>query len=172
MFLQQQMTAEEFIALAEQHPDKRFDFIDGEIVEVSPKPLHGMIQVNFAAALHAYNKRNPVGVVYTEVLHVLHDVKFIPDISINHATLDDYLTDPPLIAIEIRSDTQSRASQRRKAQDYIQHGTPLVVLVLPGEGFEVFRPGKEAAVLSLDDVFDGGDELPGFKAVVRDMLMF
>ena len=170
MFLQQQMTAEEFIVLAEQHPDKRFDFVDGEIVEVSPKPLHGRIQVNFAVALNIYNKQNPVGVVYTEVLHVLNGEKFIPDVCINKATDADYLTEPPLIAVEIRSDSQSRASQRRKAEAYLKHGTPLVVLVLPGEGFEVFRPGKETLVLSLDDVFDGGAELPGFKLTVRDIL--
>ncbi len=51
MFIQKEMTAEEFLAFAEQHPDKRFDFIDGEMVEVSPKPIHGRKQVIFAAAL-------------------------------------------------------------------------------------------------------------------------
>jgi Uma2 family endonuclease len=167
---QKQMTAEEFITFAEQHPDKRFDFIDGEIVEVSPKPLHGMMQVRLAVALDAYNQQQPLGVVYTEVLHVLNGEKFIPDVAINQATTADYLTEPPLIAVEIRSDSQSRESQRRKAQAYIQHGTPLVVLVFPGEGFEVFRPGQATLVLSLDDMFDGGAELPGFMLPVRDIL--
>ena len=170
MTVQIQMTAEEFLAFAEQHPDKRFDFIDGEIVEVSPKPLHGQIQAAFAFALIAYNQQNPVGVVYTEVLHVLDGEKFIPDVCINQPTRDDYLTTPPLIAVEIRSDSQSRASQRRKAQAYIAHGTSLMILVLPGEAVEVYRPGADVLVLSEDDVIDGGETLPGFRLPVSDIL--
>ena len=46
---------------------------------------------------------------------------------------------PPLLALEIRSDTQSRATQRRKALRYIVHGTPAVLLVLPGEQIELFK---------------------------------
>ena len=34
MFIRRDMTAEAFLAFADQHPDKRFDFIDGEIVQV------------------------------------------------------------------------------------------------------------------------------------------
>jgi Uma2 family endonuclease len=49
MFLQEEMTAEEFLAFAEQHPDKRFDFVDGELVEVSPKRLLGRVQTILAA---------------------------------------------------------------------------------------------------------------------------
>jgi Uma2 family endonuclease len=169
MFLQKQMTAEEFLTLAEQNPDKRFDFIDGEIVEMSPKPLYGRIQTIFAVALEAYTQDNPVGLVYTEVLHVLDGEKFIPDVCINHASDADYFTTPPLIAVEIRSDTQSREAQRRKARAYIKHGVLMVVLVLPGESVEVYRPGHKPLVLSVDDIIDGGDVLPGFRLPVRDL---
>ncbi|HLV34148.1 MAG TPA: Uma2 family endonuclease [Spirillospora sp.] len=120
MVAQKQMTAEEFLTFAEQHPDKRFDFIDGEMVEVSPKPLHDRIQVEFATAFRLYVKQNPIGVVYTETLHILNGEKFIPDVCINEATDADYLTTPPLVAVEIRSDSQSRESQRRKARAYIE----------------------------------------------------
>jgi Uma2 family endonuclease len=75
-----EMTPEEFLIFVEQHPDKHFDFIDGEMVEVSPKPLHGRKQADFTIALGAYTKQNPVGLVYTEVLHVLNGEKFIPDV--------------------------------------------------------------------------------------------
>jgi Uma2 family endonuclease len=170
MFLQEPMTAEEFLAFAEQHPDKRFDVIDGEIVEMSPKPLHGRIQTIFAAALETYTKDNPVGTVYTEVLHVLNGGKFIPDVCINHASEADYFTTPPLVAIEIRSDTQSKESQRRKARRYIKHGTAMVILALPKKSVEVYLRGKaKPLVLSIDDTIDGGEVLPGFKLAVREI---
>ena len=171
MIAQAQMTAEEFLAFAEQHPDKRFDFIDGEMVEVSPKPLHAQIHSVFVVALDTYNKQNPVGVVYTEWLHVLNGEKFIPEVCINEPTEADYLTTPPLIAVEIRSDSQSRESQRRKARAYIRHGARMVVLTFPRESVEVYHPGQEPQVLGIDEVIEGGDALPGFTLPVREVLI-
>jgi Uma2 family endonuclease len=170
MLAQRQMTAEEFLIYAEQHPDKRFDFMDGELVEVSPKPLHGRIQVEFATALRLYVSQNPLGVVYTEVLHVLDGDKFLPDVCINAATEADYLTTPPLVAVEIRSDSQSRASQQRKARAYLQHGARMVILTFPREQVEVYQPGRDPLVLTAADTLDGGDVLPGFTLPVRDVL--
>jgi hypothetical protein len=45
----------------------------------------------------------------------------------------------------------------------------MVVLVLPGESVEVYRPGHKPLVLSVDDIIDGGDVLPGFRLPVRDL---
>src|SRR3982751_2278770 len=102
VFHQREMTPEEFLVFADQHPDKRFDFMDGEIVEGSPKPIHGRKQTLFAVALEAYTAQNPVGVVYTEVLHVLDGEKFMPDVCINIESDADYLTTPPIFAVEVR----------------------------------------------------------------------
>lgn len=170
MIAHRQMTAEEFLAYAEQNPDKRFDFMDGEVVEVSPKPLHGRIHSIFVGAFLAYNAQHPVGVVYTETLHVLDGEKFMPEVCINEATDADYLTTPPLVAVEIRSDSQSRASQRRKAQAYIEHGAKMVILTFPREQVEIYLPGRDPLVLTADDTIDGGAVLPGFKLPVREVL--
>jgi Uma2 family endonuclease len=165
-----QMTAEEFLGYAEQHPDTHFDFNDGELIEVSPKPLHGTIHTAFVLALGEYNKLNPLGKVYTETLHVLNGEKFIPEVCINEPADGDYLTTPPLVAVEIRSDSQTRASQRRKAQAYIRHGAKMVILSFPRENVEVYLQGRDPLVLSKDDVIDGGDVLPGFKLSVREVV--
>ena len=170
MIIQKEMTAEEFLIFAEQHEDKRFDFIDGEIVEVSPTPVHSRKQVILANALEVYTEQNPIGVVYTEVLLVLDGEKFLPDVCIAAESDANYLTTPPLLVVEIRSDSQSRKSQRRKARDYIRLGVQMVVLVLPGESVEVFRPGREPLVLSVNDVLDSDDVLPGFRFPLNRIL--
>ncbi|MBZ0279367.1 MAG: Uma2 family endonuclease [Anaerolineae bacterium] len=170
MFIQKEMTAEEFLVFADQHPDKHFDFIDGEIVEVSPKPMHGWKQAFITSALVVYTEDHPVGRVYTEVLHVLNGEKFLPDVCINEISDADYLTTPPLFVVEIRSDSQTRESQRRKMRAYIGHGVKMGVLVLPSEAVEVYRPGKEVLVLTADDVLDGDDILPGFKLPINRIL--
>ena len=170
MFVYKEMTAIEFLAFAEQHPDKRFDFIDGEVVEVSPKPVHGWTQARFASALVIYVDEHPIGRVYTEVLHVLDGEKFMPDVCINVPSDEDYLTTPPLFVVEIRSDTQSRESQRRKMRAYIHHGVKMGVLVLPGEALEVYRPANEVQILSIQDDLTGDDVLPGFVLPVKKIL--
>ncbi len=160
----QEMTPEEYLDYAEQHPDTRFDFIDGELVEVSPKVIHSWIQALLARVFGNFIEDKGLALgVYTEALHALEDRKFQPDVSINTPTDADYFTTPPLLAVEIRSDTQSREAQRRKARDYIAHGTPLVLLVMPQESVEVFRPGQDRVVLRSGDTLTGYDALPGFE---------
>jgi Uma2 family endonuclease len=170
MVIQKEMTPEEFLAFAEQHSDKRFDFIDGEAVEVPPKPLHGRKLAVFGAELEAYTTQHPVGVVYMNVLLVLNSEKFLPDVCVAVESDADYLTTPPLFVVEIRLDSQSRESQRRKARDYIRLGVQMVVLVLPGESVEVFRPGRDVLVLSANEVLDGADVLPGFRFPLNRIL--
>lgn len=170
MFTQKEMTAQEFLRFAEQHPDKRFDFVDGEVVEVSPKPVHGRIQAAFTTGLTLYTEQNPIGVVYTEVLHVLDGKKFIPDVCINIPTEESFITVPPIIAVEIRSSDQSKASQREKIMDYIKRGVEMGILVIPGEALEVHRAGQKPKILSFGDTLDGEDVLPGFKFAVDKLL--
>lgn len=171
MFIQKEMTPEEFLTFAEQHPDKRFDFIDGEIVEGSPKPIHGRKQVLIGAALERYLQDHPeLGVAYSEVLHVLDGEKFMPDVCLNVESTADYLTTPPIFAVEIRSDSQSRESQRRKMRAYMVHGVKMGVLVLPGEAVEVYEPGQSVRVLTAEDTLVGGDVLPGFELPLDKIL--
>ena len=171
MFVQREMTAEEFLAFAEQHPDQRFDFIDGEMVEVSPKPVHSKKQARFAAALDLYLEAHPeIGVAYTEVLVVLNDDKFLPDVCVADDSEANYLTSPPLFVVEICSDSQSREAQRRKIRAYLGHGVQMAVLVLPSEHVEVYRPGHDVLILTSDDVLDGGDVLPGFQLPLNRIL--
>lgn len=173
MIGQKQMTPEIFITLAEQYPERRFDFMDGEMVEVSPKKVHGQLQALIAHLLALYLEQHPQPVkVYTEVLHELAGALFIPDVSVNRDEDSrlDYFTTPPLLAVEIRSDTQSREAQRRKARAYIAQGTALVWLVMPGETVEVYRAGAETAVLTAADTLDGGAALPGLALPVQRLL--
>ncbi len=170
MLFQREMTAEEFLVFAEQHPDKRFNFIDGEIVEVSPKPIHGRIQMFLGGAFLNYVKDNPIGIVYSEVLHILDGKKYIPDVCINIPTTEDYFTTPPIVAVEIRSDSQSRTAQRKKAIEYIKYGVKLSILIFPGENIEVYFADQNVKVLTYGDTLNGEDVLPGFSIPVDDLL--
>lgn len=170
MFIQREMTPEAFLTFADQHPDKRFDFIDGEIVEIWPTPVRGRLQAILATALENLAEINITQVAYLNVLHVLSGEMFLPDVCINVASSADYLTTPPLFVVEIRSDSQTRESQRRKMRTYIKHGAKMGVLVLPSEAVEVYRPDQDVLVLAAEDTLDGGDVLPGFKLPLNRIL--
>lgn len=167
---QAQITHEAFFSLVEAHPDKRFDLIDGELVEVSSKPIHGYLQVRMAVLLSHWLAVNPIGHPHTKVLHVLGGEKFLPVISVNaqKANDQDYFDAPPLLAVEIRSDTQSRAAQRRKSLRYIALGTPAVLLILPNEGIELFtqETGDQPRSFLQGEVVDS---IPGFDGLKIDV---
>lgn len=169
----QPITHEDFFAYVESHPDTRFDFIDGELVEVSPKPLHGYLQARLTILLGKWLEGNPIGIIHTEVLHVLGGDKFMPDISINQEKAYDhaYFDTPPLLAVEIRSDTQSRAAQRRKALRYIAQQTPAVLLILPGEGIELFtqETGETPQVFKGDQLVKDIPGLDGLQIKVSEL---
>jgi Uma2 family endonuclease len=57
---------------------------------------------------------------------------------------------------------------------YLDFGCEMVVLVQPARVgrpafIEVYRPGRDAKRLELDDTWDGEDVLPGFTCRVRDL---
>lgn len=162
-----EMTVDEFFAFLEHHPDRRFDFTDGELVEVSPKPLHGRLQAALAGLLITWAEENNMGIVHTETLHILNGTMFMPNISVNAALADDQSSfdTPPLLAVEIRSDTHSRVSQRRKALHYIQLGTPAVLLILPDEQIELYTAsmGDNPKTYLAGDILENIPELPGLR---------
>lgn len=170
MFLQREMTAKEFLSYAGQHPEKRFDFMDGEMVEVPPKAVHAGIQATFTVEFGIYLKQHPIGKVYTEVLLVLNGVKMMPDVCIHQPTSDDCLTTPPLVTVEIRSDSQSKRAQQRKAINYIENGVKMSILVFPGENIEVYFAGRDVKVLTYGDTLNGEDILPDFSILVDELL--
>jgi len=167
---EREMTAEEFLAYEEAHEFQKFDFIDGEIVEVSPKFEHGRIQNEFGRKFGNWLEQNPIGTSVTEVLHVLGGEKMMPDVCIHVSGTTSYYTTAPLVAVEIRSDSQSRPAQRKKALAYLAHGTRLAIAVFPGEGLEVYRPNHEPVILTYGDTLEGYDVLPGFSVKVNGLL--
>jgi len=104
------------------------------------------------------------------VLVVLNGEKFLPDVCVAEDTEANYLNEPPLLVVEIRSDSQSREAQRRKIRAYLRYGVKMAILVLPGEGIEVYRPRKDVQTLTAEDTLDGADVLPGFKLPLKRIL--
>ena len=76
----------------------------------------------------------------------------------------------PLLAVEIRSDSNTWRELRAKAARYLTHGTQMVWLVdTDARSLELHRADAPPQTLRGDDLIDGGATLPGFRLPVSDL---
>ena len=173
------VTAEAFIAfiLQPENEGRRFELIDGEIVEKMPTQLHALIANLFNAVLYIYFRSNPIGWAFSELRINLPNDDLndtIPDISVvlkagHEFNPNEPLTFMPDLAIEIKSPTDSLIKMRKKANYYLENGTKIVWLVdTQPQKVEVYTV-DDTEILGLNDTLEANDLLPDFKLAVSDL---
>ena len=173
---------EEFIALPE-NADRRFELIDGELVEKMPTEEHGVIVSILSGEIYVLLKQNPLGRVAVEARHRMPDDRRnsrIPDISFTSTerllpiTRKGAVPQMPDLAIEIKSPDDSVTLLRAKAAYYLANGARMVWLIFPEQRLvEVYRPDADVLLLVDNelrhDVLEGGDVLPGFTLALQNI---
>jgi len=167
---------EAFLARPE-NSDRRFELIDGEIVEKMPTQLHAYIIQMLSGFLFVYLRQNPIGYALIEARYRppnTTDNDLIPDLSFiskGHGALVQsgpalYLPD---LAVEAQSDGQSDQFMLAKAQRYLNSGSRLVWLIYSTQQrIEVITPA-DRQLLTINDRLDGGAVLPNFSIRVGDL---
>lgn len=173
---------DEFIALPE-NADRRFELIDGEIVEKMPTEEHGVIVSILSGEIYILLKQNPLGRLSVEARYKLPEDRRnsrIPDISFTRAerllpiTRKGAVPQMPDLAIEIKSPDDSVTLLRLKAAYYLANGARMVWLIFPEQRLvEVYRPDEDVLLLVDNelrhDVLEGGDVLPGFTLPLQSI---
>lgn len=172
---------ERFIALPE-NAERRFELIDGEIVEKGmPTQEHGYIVQSAASPIHAHLKRNHLGRGGPEIRYRIPDDPhhtLMPDWSFTLGMDEPVVKEGavqqlPDFALEVQSPDDKLADLREKARLYLKHGTRLVWLVLPRPRVvEVYAANGLEDTLGIEAVLDFGDLLPGLQIPVRDIFDF
>ena len=173
------ITAEAFIAFIQlpEHEGRRFELIDGEIIEKMPTQLHALIATLLIFRLSLYFQNNPIGWVFTELRIKLPDDALndtIPDISVVLKAGRQFDPNQPLgfmpdLAIEIKSPDDSLIKMRKKANYYLENGTKIVWLVdTQRQKVEVYTV-DDTEILGMNDMLEGGDLLPDFKLSVSEL---
>ncbi len=179
MQVQTRSTHAEFEAFIRQEPDgeKRFELINGEIVEKMVTQEHGYIAGLLITALNVYLGQNQIGRAFVEARYKLpqDDANSrIPDLS--YVTLDKPLIRHgaapymPDLAIEIQSPDDRPKELREKARYYLANGSKLVWLIYPELQLIETYSATDEQILTAKDTLDGGDMLPGFAIVIADLL--
>lgn len=169
---------EQFVDLP-RNADRRFELIDGEIVETLSAEFHRLIGGNFYWSVYKHLGEIKLGrVVYETHYHSPDDngnVR-IPDIAFTRAERllpvveRGSVPQMPDLAIEIKSLNDTYAKMRATAAYYLSKGVRLVWLVYPKKRvIEVFRPGVDSEILTAEDILDGGDVLSGFQVPVNQL---
>ena len=170
---EKKLTLHEFIGLVEQYPDRKFKLTAaGAAVDMSPSWMHSKLQLRIGKLLDNWLERGglPGYAVGTEPTHDLDGWLCIPDVAIQLDGADPYPREAPLVAVEIRSESNTRSELRAKARRYLERGTQMVWLVYPeSRTVELYNAGEAMQTLSGDDVIEGGATLTGLRVAVSEI---
>ncbi len=170
------ITLGEFVqyALLPENAERRLEFIDGEIVEMTPG--------------RTWN--SGVGHILTHKVFVFceaHDLPCYisggdgdydvqgnvirPDFAYKRTPLSKDYPDPepPLWVVEVISPTDRAPDIRNKRQVYIRAGILLWEIYPQSQSIDVYAPGQPVKAIGIDGTLDGDDVLPGFTLAARDL---
>lgn len=178
-YVGQRMTLEEFLALPEENP--ALELIDGVVKQkVAAKPVHGSLQIYIGMIFNQIAWPLELGMAFTDTRFLTSEGPLVPDVVFyrsgrsdapeSDTLLPEDFTEPPDIAVEIKSPGQSVTGQIEKCTRYLRMGVPITLFVHPEErAVMLFRLGQPLLVLEGDDRIDLDEFLPGLELTVRSL---
>ncbi|HLA42557.1 MAG TPA: Uma2 family endonuclease [Aggregatilineales bacterium] len=170
---------EAFIAQPE-NAERRFELIQGEIVEKLPTEEHALIAAMISHLLMSHILPNKLGRVGVEPRHHVegdfHNTR-LPDVAFTGVeraqpvVRKGSVPGMPDLAVEIQSPGDRPREMREKADYYLRNGARLVWLVYPdSRSIEVCTRNQsdklELQSLDAEKMLDGGEVIPGFMVQV------
>jgi len=184
-------TAEDLWELSQrpENAGKRFRLIEGVLYEVSPTGwLHGkvtwLLTIHVGNFVLAHSLGHMTGAETGYVLYrnpdgkdtvLAPDLAFIRQEQGLETVTEQYVPFAPDLAVEVMSPSNTDVEITSKVDAYLRYGTRMVWVVFPKEQrLLVYRPTGEAneanlRFLSIDDMLDGEDVLPGFTLPLRQL---
>ena len=177
---QRLMTAEELLRLPDD--GQRHDLIAGELTTMPPSGFeHGRRAARIAVSLTQHVDAHGLGeVVAAETGFLLArdpDTVRAPDVAfVSRDRLEavgnvtGYWPGAPDLAVEVISPNDLYTEVDEKVAAWLAHGARMVLVVNPRRRtVAVHRPGADVRHLTVDDVLDGEDVVPGWTMPVRDL---
>ncbi|OLC76135.1 MAG: hypothetical protein AUH78_07445 [Gemmatimonadetes bacterium 13_1_40CM_4_69_8] len=172
------MTADELLHV--YLPDKHVELVKGVlVVRELPGLRHGRVALDLALRLDAHVRAAALGRVYPEVGFKLAsdpDTVRGPDIAFISR---DRLPDPepagfadlaPDLVVEVLSPGDRPAAVLAKVADWLSAGTRLVWVMDPARRLaRVYRDDGTEQILTVDESLDGGEVVPGFSCLLREI---
>ncbi len=177
------LTADEFYCF-QGKPDKHYELIDGEVIEMSPPGgEHGEIAFKGGFLIATYVLPRQLGRLYAAEtgfrIHEAPDRVRAPDFAfVSRGRLPEGPTTPhyiplaPDFVIEVVSPSDMAADVQDRVDDWLQAGTLIVWVVYPSSRSVMLWRGLDRVERrSQDDDLDAEPALPGFSCKVRDLFV-
>ena len=170
-----QAAFESFVNLP-QNSERRFEWLDGEIVEVLSNPFVSVIAARIIVFISMYLMQNALKghVSAPDGGYIIDGQIFAPDVAYIDTlpTSHGYEPKPPLLAVEVISDpanSQEQTDLRRKLVHYMRAGVVVWVVDYVARQVEIHVQGQPVTVIGAGGRLDGGEVLPGFDLAVIDI---
>ena len=178
--VRQQVTADELLLM----PDDgfRYELVQGELRQMNPAGnMHGRVAMSFAWRLAQHVDENQLGVVYAVEtgfrLATDPDTIRAPDGAfVSQARVEavgeveGFWPEAPDLAVEVVSPGDSYTDVEEKDFAWLDAGSKMVVVVNPRQrSATVYKSPSNIIALAEADVLAGGDIVPGFELVVREI---
>jgi Uma2 family endonuclease len=164
---------EQFIS-QEENADRLFEFINGEIIEVSPGRTRNSEyghEIAFAVRLFCREHSMPCHTSGEQGAYLVHGHVVVPDFAFKRTPTSNDYPDPvaPEWVVEIVSPTDKAKEIREKREIYRRAGILYWEMYPDLQRIDVYAPSQAVRELGIDDVLDGGSVLPGFTLPVRSL---
>ena len=167
------MTLEAFLA----SDVEGYEYVEGELVPMAPPTMeHGEISTNVVWYLQSHVRENQLGRVYTaETTFRLGERAVKPDAAfVAAANLPEdrrqSSPQPPDLAVEVVSPSDTLYSVAEKTVDYLNAGTRLVWVIEPvTKTVTVYRSRTDIRTLKCGDTLTGEDVVEGFACQVEEL---
>jgi Uma2 family endonuclease len=157
--------------------DARYELVKGVLIRMPPpQEEHGQISSLVIEALAPYCRAQNIRAnLVSDIGYQLQssgnaDTVLAPDVSIftmPKAVGETYSTQPPRLAVEIASPSQSRLYLKDKAEIYLLAGTAMVWVIWPDtRTVDIWTAPSQMVSLTRQATLDGGAVLPGFHCLV------
>jgi Uma2 family endonuclease len=180
MAVTQLMTAEQFQEMPDD-PGKRYELVNGEVVEVPfANHNHGRIVMALMRMLDTFVLDHDLGEVLGDGNGFIitrapdsvrgPDISFIAQERVPEDAFPGVIPFAPDLAVEIVSPSDRASEVHDKVYQYVGNGVRLVWVLWPTtRSVSVFTSGNPVTELGPDDELDGGDVLPGFHVRVGEL---
>jgi Uma2 family endonuclease len=171
------------LSFSAEYRDMRLELTEGKLIVVSPAGAeHGGFALRAGAVIRLFVDDHDLGYASAaETGYILFknpngkdtvrapDVGFVAKARLPEVIPKGYMPLAPDLAVEVVSPNDTPDEIAEKVREYLRYGTRMVVVMYPDDRTAAMHTPDGVKTLGEDDIFEGGDVLPGFTVAVRDL---
>ena len=175
------VTAEKFVRMPQPEDGSQLELVEGVVISMPPPSFaHGVCCNRIGRKVGNFVEDHSLGFVTSNDSGVIlsrkpdtvrgPDVAFWSKRRMPAAPSEGYAQIAPDLVVEVLSPHDVFPKVLRKVQQYLKADVLLIWVVVPEDrSVTVYRPGRDAAILTEEEILTGEDVLLGFECLVSQL---